>query len=154
MPTSTAHPSRSTCSRVSLDDIPSEYPQLSLSTLATIPDDQIIVFWAEHARFTVSPPVAGTGEPRDPWSHIWDPTGETVGFSRCYEDTETSRGTHEREFILIGTDTSSTGTEKAVLGIEEQTDGMKGVWSRQSAGRIGEEEWRQARPVTNLVLLG
>lgn len=136
-----SHPSRSTCSRVSLEDIPSEYPHLSLSKLATIPDDQIIVFWAECARFTVSPPAAGRDEPRETWSEILDPTKEIAGFSRCYEDTAMSRETHEREFILIGTNPSSTGTEKAVLGIEERTESnVKDVWSRQSAGRIGEEE--------------
>lgn len=75
-------------SQVFLEDVTSNYPTMSLSRLDTIPDDQILVFWVEIARFRVVPPVVMEGEPPEPWMDIRDPSvGDLVGSSRCYEDT-------------------------------------------------------------------
>lgn len=57
----------------------------------------------------------------------------------------------ERDFVLIGTDERHTGAEKFVLGVEQTGEG--GIWCRQSAGRIEEEQWNRARRVTRLILL-
>lgn len=136
--------------QISLDDIRSQYPQLSLEQ---IPDDQVLVFLAECARFSVSPPVVSEGDPPEPWMDILVPgsAGENAGSTRCYEDTPRNTEEHERDFVLIGTNEGYVGTEKFVLGMEQTGEG--GIWCRQSAGRIGEEEWNRARRVTRLILL-
>lgn len=135
---------------VSLDDIRSQYPQLSLER---IPDDQVLVFWAECARFSVSPPVVSKGEPPEPWMDILVPGSarENVGSTRGYEDTPGNTEEHEQDFLLIGTNDSYANAEMAVLGVEQTGEG--GTWCRQSAGRIGEEPWSRARRVTRLILL-
>lgn len=116
-------------SPVSLEDIISNYPDLSLSQLETIPDDQILIFWAEHTRFQVTPPVVSEGEPPERWMDIRDPfTGDIAGSSRCYEDIPSNTQDHMQDFILIGTDSGLQGEEKFVLGIEQTGPG--GVWSR------------------------
>lgn len=139
-------------SMVSLEDIISNYPALSLSRLETIPDDQMLVFWAEHTHFRVTPPVVSEGEPPEPWMDIRDPsTGDIAGSCRCYEDIPSNTQDHMQDFILIGTNSGLQGEEKFVLGVEQT--GLGGVWSRQCAGRIGEDDWTRVERRTMLVLL-
>lgn len=137
-------------SQVFLHDIRSHYQQLSLEH---IPDDQVLVFWAECARFSVSPSPVLKGEPPEPWMDILavGSNGENAGSTRCYENTPGNMEYHERDFVLIGTNEGYVGAEKFVLGLEPTGEG--GIWSRQSAGRIGEEQWNRATRVTRLILL-
>lgn len=148
-----AAPGLQTQPGVFLQDITSHYPDMSHSRLETIPDDQILVFWAEVARFQVVPPVVSEGEPPEPWMDIRDPSsGDIVGSSRCYEDTPSNTQQHMQDFILIGSSSGLQGGEdKYVLGIDETEAG--GVWSRQCAGCIGEDYWKRVERRTMLVLL-
>lgn len=77
--------------------------------------------------------------------------GENVGSTRSYESTPGNTEYHERDFVLIGTNEGYVGAEKFVLGLEPTAEG--GIWSRQSAGQIGEESWNRAKRVTRLILL-
>lgn len=137
-------------SQISLDDMRSQYPQLALEK---IPDDQVLVFWAECARFCVSPSPVLMDEPPEPWMDILalGSNGENVGSMRCYENLSENTEYHELDFVLIGTNEGYVGAEKFVLGLEQTGEG--GIWCRQSAGRIGEESWNRAKRVTRLILL-
>lgn len=141
-------------SEVTLEHLKKQNPKLGgQAGLDGIPDNQVILFWAECAYFTISARQAmGRGMFI---RFVYDSSGVNVGrISPCREDVhEDGAGTKNRRFAHLATcKQKSIPSEKMVLMLQPGRPG-DGVWYRSDMAVIEEDNWLGAKPKRELVAL-
>lgn len=143
-------------SRVTVEDIARYYPELGgPKGLQSVPDNQMIFFWAECADLDVAAKLTIGGGIAIRF--IYGPDGENVGrVSPCREDIEEEVGendarTTRRRFALLATRRyTSIPSEKILLMLHLRN----GTWYRSEIAVVEEEGWASAGPKRELVGLG
>jgi hypothetical protein len=149
---------------VTLGDIEQNCSGLTQEYLTDIPDDQLVFFWTDIARFTVSTPttmvlaVAANTTLEDRYTYhyrtITDRNGNTVGRTAACEagsNDETNEG-GECEFILVASNTPPEHErQKLVMQIKRRDDG---VAYRVNIADVSAGAWERAGAVRALVALG
>jgi hypothetical protein len=149
---------------VTLEGIEQNCPSLTQDHLTNIPDDQLIFFWTDLARFTVSTPIpmisavtANTIHEATSKYHyrvITDQDGNTVGRTAACEaaSTDETNESGECEFILIASNTPPEHErQNLVMQIKRRGDG---VACRVNIADVRAEAWERAGAVRALVALG
>ncbi|KAF3805923.1 hypothetical protein GCG54_00013597 [Colletotrichum gloeosporioides] len=153
-------------SAVSLNVVKDHYPALTTEELDKTPEDQILFFWADSARFRVTEPIKS-----DVWQpgwnpleknqhayyvqHIIDSDGSVVGETgRCNESFATGASkTGEYEFIVIAENTAPPDFEKKRVALQVAR-GPDGVAYRINIAEISQIGWENARVTHELIALG
>jgi hypothetical protein len=150
---------------VTLEDIEENHPGLTHESLTNTPDDQLLFFWTDLARFTVSEPIPRTSpfdvNPmyKDTYRHhyrtITDKrTGTIVGQTApCNAQSgDEANESGECEFILLASNTPPEHEpQKLVMQIKRRGDG---VACRVNIADVNVDAWEGARAERVLVALG
>jgi hypothetical protein len=146
-----------------LDDVEKHCPGLAGARLADTPDDQLLFFWADSARFVVSEPVTMArpvtainsirGEDHRHYRRIADASGQIVGRTAACaavsDDEAVESG--ECEFILIA---SNAPPEHEKQKLAMQVKRRDGIAYRANVADIQADAWDAADVVRTLVALG
>lgn len=148
---------------VTLEDVQQHCTGIPWDDLANTPDDQLLFFWTELARFTVSevinitPPYAVSTPLEDTYKKhsrkITDVDGNVVGQTatcQAVSDDEESEG-GECEFILLA---SNTPPEHEKHNLVMQIKRRGGIAYRVNIADIRVDAWDAADTVRTLVALG
>ncbi|KAF0315687.1 tol protein-like protein [Colletotrichum asianum] len=153
-------------SAVSLDVVKDHYPALTTEILDKTPEDQILFFWADSARFRVTEPIKS-----DLWQpgwnplernqhayyvqHIIDSDGKKVGETgRCKENFAAGASkSGGYEFVVIAENTAPPDFEKkrVALQVARRPDG---VAYRINIAEISQVGWENATVTHGLIALG
>ncbi|KAK3396988.1 HET-domain-containing protein [Sordaria brevicollis] len=128
---------------VTLDMVMAEIPDLTFTRLSTIPDDQLLFFWTETARFFLSPPPNQFDRGRS----VFNEKGEYCGDVGPLPGAEiaTSENQHA-EFIAVRRFT--------YICLVLQVERRDGIAYRVNMGQIDAQAWRRSRPRRELIALG
>ncbi|KAF5491796.1 hypothetical protein CGCS363_v011191 [Colletotrichum siamense] len=152
-------------SAVFLDVVKDHYPALTTEVLDRTPEDQILLFWADSARFRVTGPIKS-----DLWQpgwnplernqhayyvqHIIDSDGKKVGETgRCKENFAAGASkSGEYEFVVIAENTAPPDFEKkqVALQVARRSDG---VAYRINIAEISQVGWENATVTHGLIAL-
>jgi len=148
---------------VTIEDIQEHYPDMTRDILADTPDDQLLFFWTNVARFTVSEPVDMTPpsavktpleDPQEKYQRrILDGNGNVVGLTAVCklvsDDEESESG--ECEFLLLATnEPPENEKQKIVMQIRRRG----GIAYRVNIADVRADAWEAANAVRTLVALG
>ncbi len=148
---------------VALDDVPNNVPELTLERLHDMPDDQLLFFWTESARFLVSGLTETT-----PWfstnkrhrktytkyyRNITDCNGNHIGKTATCDgipdDEEIKSGVCE--FILIANNRPPAyAHQKVAMQIKRRG----GIAYRVNIADIQADAWSRAELTWSLIALG
>ncbi|CAI0650764.1 unnamed protein product [Colletotrichum noveboracense] len=153
-------------SAVFLDVVKHHYPALTTEVLDRTPEDQILFFWADSARFRVTGPIKsdlwqpgwnplGRNQHAYYVQHIIDSNGKKVGETgRCKESFAAGASkSGEYEFVVIAENTAPPDFEKkrVALQVARRSDG---VAYRINIAEISQVGWENATVTHGLIALG
>ena len=136
---------------VSLADIALHYPSLQPAQLESIPEDQILFFWASSASFDLEP---ASNNPKAKKPMIVTDSGKQVGTVNPVtvehlKDGPFDRGKHE--FLVLGTRRNAFWDPKLLV---IQIVWHKGIAYRVNCGEIEEDAWLSHPSRWILIALG
>lgn len=143
---------------ITLDAIYSNCPGLTPDRMSDTPDDELLFFWTEISRFTLSGPVKRTlrTSQRDHeigQFEVLDAEGNVVGLTgACRTTVVEARGVKKDvEFVVIANNRPiQYPPQKIVLQVEQRD----GVAYRVNIAEIREESWNSSIPNRVLIALG
>lgn len=145
---------------VSIDDIVAHCPELTPSRLAVTPDDQLIFFWGECAKFTLSDfkrddmDARGTylaGSNDYYYRNVLDTKERVVGRISGLGESDGTGMTHEHEFVMIATRAPRGFIAKKIALQIKRWDGIA---YRVHIAEIDEIAWKAVKPQWRLNALG
>lgn len=169
-------PTRKGSSAVIVEDVKTAYPEMTPERLECMPEDQLLFFWGDSARFTLTEP-ATTRPWRDSYTtplikpgelmyrqSILDVDGKNVGqtgFCQAGHDAGASR-TGECEFVLIAENNLPPEYFAKPEEFEEERMNtvlqigrcQDGVAYRINIAEICQKAWARAKVTRGLVVLG
>ncbi len=136
----------------SLADVWRHCPTLTRERLHDVPDDQLLVFWAQRAS------IAGTkslqeGKVPAMWStHVVDKEGKLVGhYLKPDQLTVQPEDPGPHEFICLAAEKGPANyRSKYVMEVRRRN----GIWERVDVVSIFETKWDAAEKTTELIVLG
>lgn len=145
---------------ISLGDILVYCPELPLSRLADTPDDQLIFFWSECAKFTLSDFKRQDMDARDTYlsgsndyyyRDVLDTKDRVVGRISGSGENDGIGMTHENEFVMIATRAPSGFIAKKIALQIKRRDGIA---YRVNIAEIDEVAWKAEKPQWTLNAIG
>ncbi|KAK1637535.1 hypothetical protein BDP81DRAFT_405614 [Colletotrichum phormii] len=142
------------------------YPDLKTDVLKQIPDDQLLFFWADSARFRVTDPIKS-----DLWQPDWNPlekdqhayyvqriidaNGRVVGETgRCKGNCDAGASeSGEYEFVVIADNTAPPEFEKKMVALQVARRHDR-VAYRINIAAISQARWEKANTTHGLIALG